>query len=114
VSERLSNTIELLSHMKTADIVSRPAASCHFPDWLADNTWRDVTGRHIYRVDDERQVLSEYYKSAGRVVPTKQHKQQQQQQRDDLTQLNEYRCLQSTEERRNDELVFISSTTNGW
>jgi len=84
-----------------------PDASCRFPDWLAEVTWRDLDGQSRYGVDDE--AMTFFIHSA---TSSKQHHQHHQHhyQSDDRSEL---RCLQKTSET-DQQIVVYAFAMHNW
>ena len=42
------------------DIYGWPKPACHFPIWLSRYTWRDLSGKHLYSINDHNNQSKTY------------------------------------------------------
>ena len=83
------------------DVAGWPDASCRFPDWLSEVTWRDLDGQSRYGVDDESMTFFVHSSSSS-----KQHHHQ-------ADVRSEFRCLEKTTETDR-QLVVYAFAMHNW
>jgi len=93
----------MLINFFNADVAGWPDASCRFPDWLAEVTWRDLAGQSRYSVDDESMTF--FVHSAASSKHHHHHHQS-----DDRS---EFRCLQKTSET-DQRIVVYAFAMHNW
>ena len=77
-----------------------PHPSCTFPSWIADTTWRDLSGKHMYQIDAGAGLMRMFIRHHLSAEPEAQRA---------------YRCAKGTKKRRSgNEFTMLSFTSYGW
>ena len=82
------------------DTFGWPHPSCTFPAWIADTTWRDLSGKHMYQTDAGAGLMRMFIRHHLSAEPEAQRA---------------YRCAKGTKKRRSgNEFTMLSFTSYGW
>lgn len=88
-----------------ADVAGWPDASCRFPDWVTEVTWRDLAGQSRYSFDEESMTFFVHFTTSS-----KHHHHHHHHQSDDRI---EFRCLQKTSET-DQRIVVYAFAMHNW